>query len=92
MMPSEMVLQIGSIQRYNNNIIIAKEDAKIGLNESLNSKTDVLTNINKLPMKREPLSEKQTLPIVQNNNINKVYLGIGFSILVFLVSRAFLEK
>lgn len=89
MMPSELVLKIGTIEKYNNHIIIAKEDSKIGLNENLNSKSEALTNINKLPIKVEPLPDKRTLPIVQ---INKLYLGIGFSALVFLVSRVFLGK
>src|SRR5271155_5206026 len=37
MMPTDLVLKVGSIQRYNNNIVIAREGITIGHNEKLNN-------------------------------------------------------
>ena len=37
MMPTDMVLKLGSIQKYNNNILIANEGTTIGHNETMNN-------------------------------------------------------
>jgi len=36
MIPSNLVLQVGVIQQYNNNIVIADDSTKIGENENIN--------------------------------------------------------
>jgi len=36
MIPSNLVLQVGVIQQYNNNIVIADDSTKIGENENTN--------------------------------------------------------
>jgi len=48
MIPSNLVLQVGVIQKYNNNVVIADDSTEIGENAKLraekNSSTDFIMN------------------------------------------------
>jgi hypothetical protein len=62
MIPSNLVLNIGSIQRYNNNILIADKTMKLGYNENINSEVIRPQNIQsstvKQPVRSMPTASK----------------------------------
>jgi hypothetical protein len=94
MIPADMVLKIGSIEKYNNNILIAPESTKIGLNENLNSLVvqpnppDLQTNIHKEKIPDINIV-KTPINYVQSNNM---YIAIGISAIVFSFLAVFYRK
>ena len=66
MSPSDMELQIGIIQNYNNEIVIATSDQKLGLNNEINAKPVPLkntSNIQGTKTKKSPL----LLPVIKKS-------------------------
>src|SRR5271155_1069199 len=81
MMPTDLVLKIGSIQRYNNNIVIAKEGISIGHNGKLNTEVQPLSMIVSTPVKdiaRNEIRHNEQFQVnsaERVNTIHNVYLG-----------------
>ena len=88
-MPTDLVLKVGSIQRYNNNIIIAKDGIAIGHNENLNSETQPVPMIVSTPVANEVQNETG---LNEQFQVNNVYLGIGVTAVAFFISYIFLSK
>lgn len=90
MIPSDLVLKVGTLVGYNNNIVIATTDMKIGQNEQVN-KTSISISINNLlPVKEDrPITQSDTnnkpAPVSKNVSISPVYLSLGVSLLMLLV-------
>ena len=87
MMPTDLVLKVGSIQKYNNNIVIAKEGIAIGHNENLNNETQPVVPVVVSSTVAQNLSQ-----FTQEFRVNNVYLGIGVTAIAFIVCRIFLSK
>jgi hypothetical protein len=77
MIPSDLVLKVGTLVGYNNNIMIATSGMKIGQNEQVN-KTPVPA------LKQSPKSEAPTPESVVD--ISPMYVSFGISILILLVT------
>ena len=90
MIPTDMVLKVGIIQNYNNNIVIANENVKLGLNENINfvSRNVEYTNepIIRGPPGIESIVDKPPL------SINNLYVSIGVSVLVLAFSYLYMKK
>ena len=98
-MPTDLVLKVGSIQRYNNNIVIAKEGIAIGHNGKLNSEAQpvlaiVSTPVANLVKDGPTMSDTATNDTKHNEQfqVNNVYLGIAVTAVAFLISYIFLSK
>ena len=77
MIPSDLLLQMGRLENYNNSIIVADKNIKIGLNETLNHESRSVLPI--IPVHQE-------LPkTAVNLNVNNMYFGIGISVFVFMI-------
>src|SRR5271155_3399978 len=98
MMPTDLVLKVGSIQRYNNNIVIAKEGISIGHNEKLNTEVQPVSMIVNTPVANIATNETrhneqfQVNSAEHVNTIHSVYLGIGVTAVAFFISYIFLSK
>ena len=99
MMPTDLVLKVGSIQRYNNNIVVAREGVAIGHNENLNNAARVVPIIVSTPIANVIKDGPTKSDVAQNNTgineqfqINNVYLGIGVTAIAFFISYIFLSK
>ena len=99
MMPTDLVLKVGSIQRYNNNIVVAKEGMAIGHNENLNSDTKAVPIIVSTPVANVikngstmSHADQNRTPSNEDFQVNNVYLGIGVTGVAFFISYIFLSK
>ena len=97
MMPTDLVLKVGSIQKYNNNIVVAREGVTIGHNENLNNAARVVPIIVSTPnaIKDGPTMSdiaQNSIEINEQFQINNVYLGIGVTAIAFFISYIFLSK
>ena len=77
MIPSDLVLKVGKLVGYNNNIVVATSEMKIGQNEQVNTI-------------QVPAVEKKTPESVQVEaasvpEINPLYVSLSISILIWLV-------
>ena len=81
MIPSDMVLKVGSLEKYNNNIVIASNDMEIGKVIIVHSPKD--------PQISQPQISQEQAPQPQASQpaclLNPVYIGMGASICVFLM-------
>ena len=100
MIPSDLVLKVGSVQKYNNNILIADKSLKIGYNAALNIEdrhTTIKSEISesKNEMKFTPVAQLpesvSKIPKETHENVN-VYVSLCISLLVFGVCCLFLRK
>src|SRR5271155_1177982 len=95
MMPIDLVLKVGSIQRYNNNIVIAKEGIAIGHNEKLNTEVQPVSMIVSTPIANIATNETkhneqfQVNSAEHVNTIHNIYLGIGVPAVAFFISYIF---
>ena len=89
MMPTDLVLKVGSIQRYNNYIVIAKEGISIGHNEKLNTEVQPVSMIVSTPVANIATNKTRHNEQFQVNNF---YLGIGVTAVAFFISYIFLSK
>ena len=98
MIPSNLVLKVGSVQKYNNNILVAEKSLKIGYNEALNRDAKPITVKGKNSeneMKFIPVSQisKSASKIPQQSNeTSNIYVSIVISFVVFGVCYLFLHK
>jgi hypothetical protein len=98
MMPTVLVLKVGSIQRYNNNIVIAKEGIAIGHNEKLNTEVQPVSMIVSTPVANIATNDTrhneqfQVNSAEHVNTIHNIYLGIGVTAVAFFISYIFLSK
>ena len=76
MIPSDLVLKVGTLVGYNNNIVIATAGMKIGQNEQINRA--------QVPSLRQ--DPKPVTPIIRNSiSVSPVHVSFGISLLVMLV-------
>jgi hypothetical protein len=76
MIPSDLVLKVGTLVGYNNNIMIATSGMKIGQNEQVNK---ILVPALKQPPKSEAPTPESVV------GISPMYVSFGISILILLV-------
>lgn len=85
MMPADMVLKLGSMENYNNNILVAEGNVNIGFNENINKESkSIVRQIDNVVI--------QTHTEPQSDNVNNLYLGISVSMFIFLLCRSILKK
>ena len=77
MIPSNLVLKTGSVERYNNNIVIAGQNMKLGYNENINKESLTVKPILEKHMSKPPIYEEMKV------KPNSIYLYAGVSVLVF---------
>jgi hypothetical protein len=77
MIPSDLVLKVGKLVGYNNNIVVATSEMKIGQNEQVN--TIQVPAIEKKPPESVQV-EAASVP-----EINPLYVSLSISILIWLV-------
>jgi len=85
MIPSDLVLKVGTLVGYNNNILIATSQMKLGQNEQIN--TIQVPSIEKAP----PTVESPT-PTPTSVEISPVYVSFGVSILILLAFYVTISK
>src|SRR5271165_7042947 len=95
LMPTDLVLKVGSIQKYNNYIVTAKDGVRIGHNENLNSIERVNAFHNET-QSEHPDVRQNTKQIIKTNEefqinsaehvntIHNVYLGIAVTAVSFI--------
>lgn len=79
MIPSDLVLKAGTLVGYNNNIVIATDNMKIGQNDRLNIESYTLRQ-----QVQKPAKESQQPEIAMPTIINPMYAGLGISLVVLL--------
>jgi len=88
MIPSDIVLKVGVLVGYNNNIVITSDSMKIGQNE----------HINQIQIPSIPNSMNKDLPSSQNDiakpqitsaSVNPVYVGVGISFVLLILFYGF---
>lgn len=81
MIPSDLQLQIGTITNYNNEIVIATSDQKLGLNPSINDaniKTVLKSSPSPQPPSPLPLTDKRVeVSTAENHESTKTALVVG---------------
>jgi hypothetical protein len=92
MMPTDLVLKVESIQRYNNNIVVAREGVTIGHNEKLNNDAKAVSIIVSTPAANVTNVTQNDTGIKEDFQLNNVYLGIGVTAVAFFISYIFLSK
>lgn len=81
MMPSDLGLKVGTLIGYNNNVVIATADMKIGQNEQVNK-----IQVPGLQLKVQDRVDEITEASSKNSSIiSPVYLSVGISLLVLLM-------
>ena len=98
MIPSDMVLKVGSLEKYNNSIVIASNDMEIGkcinekcINEQINGlnigpQSFVDPHLKpQVPQAQTPQAQAPQAPHL----LNPVYVGMGASVCVFLMFYVF---
>ena len=81
MIPSNLVLNVGSLERYNNNIIIADQNMKLGYNENVNNESKSKAVV--LPVPPVVQSEPKTKIEIESVRPNSIYLYATVATLVF---------
>ena len=90
MIPSDMVLKVGSLEKYNNNIVIASNDMEIG--KCINEKciNEQINGLNIGPQSFVDPHLKPQVPQAQAPHLlNPVYVGMGASVCIFLMFYVF---
>ena len=79
MIPSDLVLKVGKLVGYNNNIVVATSEMKIGQNEQVNT-------IQVPAIVKEPPENVQVEPMPPKSvEISPVYVSLGISVLILFV-------
>jgi len=79
MIPSDLVLKVGKLVGYNNNIVVATSEMKIGKNEQVNT-------IQVPAIVKEPPENVQVEPMPPKSvEISPVYVSLGISVLILFV-------
>jgi len=79
LIPSDLVLKVGTVSGYNNNIVVASTNMKLGHNEQINQVQ--IPSHPPLPIETSVPEPKPQEP----TTVPSVYLGLGASVLVLLV-------
>jgi hypothetical protein len=79
MIPSDLVLKVGTLVGYNNNIVIASTNMKLGHNDRINQ-VQLPVPYKTSPAVPEPPVQDHEITIVPS-----IYAGLGASVLVLLV-------
>ena len=79
MIPSDLVLKVGTVSGYNNNIVVASTDMKLGHNEQVNQ----VQLPSHLPLPAPPVE----IPVVEPEptTVPSVYIGLGASVFVLFL-------
>jgi hypothetical protein len=88
MIPSDLVLKVGVLVGYNNNIVIASDSMKIGQNEHINQIQipSIPNNMNKdLPSSQNDIAKPQ----ITSASVNPVYVGVGISFVLLIMFYGF---
>jgi len=85
MIPSDLVLKVGVTQKYNNNLVIANDDAEIGINEDIN----LIAAQRALDL---PTTEAPAPKEASSRSSNTTEIAVGISFVVFISFLAFYSK
>jgi len=85
MIPSDLVLNVGVTQKYNNNLIIANDDDEIGINEDIN----LIAAQRALNL---PTTETLPLKEASSRSSNTTEIAVGISFVVCISFLAFYFK
>ena len=83
MIPSDLILKIGTLVGYNNNIVVATKNMKIGRNDMVNNNQTAAVQI---PIK---INDKMVEKVEEIPTISPTYVCIGFSFIVFFTFYVF---
>ena len=83
MIPSDLVLKVGSLVGYNNNIVIASTYMKLGHNDEVN-RIQTTRNIHAIRAAHLPLPQVSNKPTEPPVSVPSIYLGLGASIIVLI--------
>jgi len=92
MIPSNLVLQVGVIKKYNNNIVIADDSTKIGKNEDINpldsaaavNPRDSAETVNPLDS-AAAVNPRDSAPEQHPTRITPAEIGAGIAFVVFIL-------
>ena len=79
MIPSDLVLKVGTVTGYNNNIVVASSNMKLGHNEQVNHV--YMHSVQPHAIVHEPSTPNEA---VQQTPIPSMYVGLGVSVIVLL--------
>lgn len=68
LIPSNMVLDVGSVMRYNNNIQVATGTMSFGINKDINHLRQETLKPPKIPVKVVETAKKETVVALPGNN------------------------
>ena len=74
MIPSNLVLQVGVIQKYNNNIVMADDSREIGENEDINPLDSA-----------EAVNPRDSAPEQHSTRITPAEIAAGIAFMVFIL-------
>ena len=83
MIPSDLVLKVGSLVGYNNNIVIASTNMKLGHNDEIN-RMQTTRSTHAIPTPHVPLPLVPNKPVEAPVSVSSIYLGLGASVIVLL--------
>ena len=83
MIPSDLVLKVGSVVGYNNNIVVASPSMKLGHNDQVNQ-LQLPVTLPKVP--QQTIVQKPShVPVAEPVSVPSIYIGLGASVFVLLV-------
>ena len=91
MIPADLVLKVGVIQKYNNNIIIADDSVEIGENEDLNRPTTAKSQVSTVPVE-ETIVEEEEPAEVKTSSRPSIETGIVVSVVTFMLLFVFFSR
>ena len=81
-LPSILRLQVGLIKNYNNVILIAGDDQKMGKNDDLNNSPSVMHKVDHTPpVASELIATPPVVPRLDSHDAEKVALVVGLTVL-----------
>ena len=86
LIPSDLVLNVGDVMNYNNDLKVATNYMKFGVND--------INNVTKpkskpLPIQKKTIESKPVRSIESHHDENKLYLTVGVSIVSFILFKVF---
>ena len=81
MIPSNLVLQVGVIQQYNNNLVIADDSTEIGENEDINPLDSVAAAVKP----RDSATPLDSVPEQHSTRISPAEIGARIAFVVFIL-------
>ena len=93
MIPADLVLKVGSLDTYNNNILVAEDslNVKIGRNETVNTlaQNKMLTQKSEIHILAKDPHETDGPTEIESQDVDPTYLAFGVSCLVFIAFYVF---